>query len=1018
MIRPNSRRMLRDVLVRLPKNATALLFAGIFSLESAARAQTVPLLERFHSRWTAQDGAPGIRSITQGGDGYLWIGTDHGLFKFDGLTFVASQTTPKNEALTRAITTVAALPGGGLWIGYEAGGASFLKNGHLDTYSYKDGMSTGSVYAFAEDRHGEMWAATQFGILRLHDSRWENVGVHSQYPHDYANNVFVDSRGTIWTSTMAGLSFRRENEEHFVQADPRRLQNADFSEAPDGTVWLASVNGSVRAITTRDGQYTTRGKTLLLRSESIHIDRDGALWITTVDKGLFRVAKPGEPGKDVRHLDPAEHFGAQDGLTSDFAFKVIEGREGESWIATAKGLDEFREAPFRSIKLLPGSTWESMVTDSTGSLMIASERFAKVRGDVAVPVQGAPRDIECAYRDPSGTIWLGGPTRLWRFAGTRFLAQSSPPGFDSNPHVVQAMTMDKDNALWVSYLQDGVYRLQNGRWKHSGGLPKLSNSPANSMLTDSKGQLWLGYFDNQVTLLADGHERRFGPEQGLAVGSVGSIVEVDHRVWVAGTDGLQLMDRGRFRSLRVAGADELRGVAGMVIGQDQALWLNTVTGVLQIPSREINQALIDPQYKVVANHFSYLDGLTGGPDQPHHHPTVLSGKDGKLYFAIQGSVVWLRPSERARNLLPPPVWISSATADGLFFSDPSSIKLPARTRSLVIDYTATSLLIPQRVRFRYRLDGIDSEWQEAGTRREALYSRLPPGNYRFRVIACNNDGVWNETGAVLDFAIPPAFSQSTSFFVLCGIAAAALLWLLYRIRLRQVTHQVKSHLYARVSEREQIARGLHDTFLQGVQGVLLAFHTATKHLKVDSRSQELLDQAFRQSAHVMLEGREIILNLRGEGADLDDLPRSLSIIGAEFAKTRPTTFTVVVNGDSCPLNPIVRDEVYRIASEAITNAFHHATAGKIEVELTYGTHQLLLRIRDNGTGIDPAILKAGFREKHWGLPGMRERAKLIGAELDLWSQSGAGTEWELRIPMSVASASTPPSPRSFFFPSA
>ena len=578
--------------------------------------------------------------------------------------------------------------------------------------------------------------------------------------------------------------------------------------------------------------------------------------------------------------------------------------------------------------------------------------------------------------------------------------------------------MDKDNALWVSYLQDGVYRLQNGKWKHLGGLPKRSTGPANSMLTDSNGDLWFGYVDNQINRIADGHQTSFGPDQGLAVGSVGSIVEANHRIWVAGTNGLQFMDRGRFRSLHLAGADELRGVAGMAIDQDQALWLNTVTGVLQLPSREIDQALIDPQYKVVANHFSYLDGLTGGPDQPHHHPTVLSGRDGRLYFTIQGSVVSTAPSERTHNLLPPPVWILSATADGKSFSDPSSIELPARTQSLLIDYTATSLLIPQRVRFRYRLDGIDSEWQEAGTRREALYSRLPPGQYRFRVIACNNDGVWNETGAVLHFAIPPAFWQSTIFFALCGIAAAALLWLLYRVRLRQVTQQIKSHLYARVSEREQIARGLHDTFLQGVQGVLLAFHTATKHLEMDSPSQERLDQAFRQSAQVMLEGREIILNLRGEGTNLDELSHSLSLIGAEFSKNQPAAFKMVVSGHSCSLNPIVRDEVYRIAREAITNAFHHATAGKIEVELIYGTHQLLLRIRDDGTGIDPAILRAGFREKHWGLPGMRERAKLIGAELDLWSQPRAGTEWELRIPMSVASASTPRTPRSFFFPSA
>ncbi len=1016
MIRPNSRRTLRKLLISISKTAAALLMIGFLGHEGAAQSHTPSLQERFHQRWTATDGAPGIRSMTQGDDGYLWIGTDHGLFQFDGVTFVASQTTPKNDVLTRTISVVSALPGGGVWIGYESGGASFLKNGHLDTYSIQEGLSSGSINAFAKDKRGDIWAASQYGIARFHGSRWEDVGPHWQYPHDYPNNVFADSRGTIWTSTMAGLSFRRKGEERFIEADPHRLQNVDFSESPDGTVWLASVTGSVRAITTRDGEYTPYGKVFPLRSEGIHIDRDGALWISTVDQGLYRITTPEESGTDARRLGPSDHVGAQDGLTSEYAFQVIQGREGESWIATAKGLDEFREAPLRAIKLLRKSTWESMVTDPSGTLMIASERFAKVERDVAVPMQGGPSNVECVYRDPSGDIWLGSSSQLWRLAGSRFLAQPLPPGFDKNPHVIQAMTMGRDNALWVSYLRDGVYRFKNGKWDHSGAVPRLSGAPANSMLTDSSGHLWFGYVDNHVVLIADGHQTSFGPDQGLAIGSVGSILEIDQRIWVAGTSGLQFMDRGRFRSLCLADADDLRGVAGMAIGQDGALWLNTATGVIQIPSREIKHVLGDPQYKAVANRFSYLDGLTGNPDQPHHHPTVISGRDGRLYFAIQGSVVWLTPMEQTRNLLPPPVWILSATADGTSFREPTTVTLPARTKTLIIDYTATSILIPQRVGFRYRLDGIDSEWQEAGTRREALYSRLPPGHYRFRVIACNNDGVWNQAGAGFNLLIPPAFTQSAGFLALCSIAGLALLWLLYCVRIHQVTQQVKSHLYARVSEREQIARGLHDTFLQGVQSVLLAFHTATKHLKGDDRSRELLDKAFLQSAQVMLEGREIILNLRGEGTDAEDLSHSLSVVGAELSKTQATIFNLVVNGRSCPLNPIVRDEIYRIAREAISNAFHHATADKIEVELTYGIEQLSLSIRDNGSGIDPTILSAGFREKHWGLPGMRERAKLIGAELDLWSQPKAGTEWELRIPMGLASASTRRRPRSFFLP--
>ena len=959
--------------------------------------------ERFHTHWSASDGAPTIRSIAQGDDGYLWLGTDHGLFYFDGISFKAFHLANQSEVLSREIDVVAVVPGGGLWIGYDVGGASFLKGGHLQTYSESDGLSGGAVRSFAVDPDGDVWAATDLGLVTFSHSRWKNVGTHWSYPNEYPDHLFMDSRGTLWTSTRTGLSALRRGETNFQELDRTRLQNVSFSEGPDGTVWLASVTGAVRSISTRAGQYLTHGVSYRYRSEGIHVDHDGALWITTVDRGLFRITDPQSGPNRMAGKEPQEQFQAQDGLTSDYAFAVMEGREGAIWVVTAKGLDQFREAPFKPIKLLPAPTYIAMVTEQTGALLIASERLSRVRDNVAIPIPGAPKSIECVYRDPSGIVWMGSSKHLWRYSRSHFTPVAGPPNLDRNQHVIQAITMDAGHALWVSYLNDGVYRFKDGEWQHSGHIQELSNDPAVSMLTDSKGSTWLGYLQNRVARIVDDHQVLYGSQEGLHIGMVSTIAEAHNRIWVGGTGGLQFYDQGQFRFLGISGHDNLSGVSGIVADTNGDLWLNTADGVFHVPEREFAQALVHPSYQVHAVQFNYLDGLTGSPDQLHHLPTVVRAGDGTLYFAIQGSVVRLAPNELTKNLLPPPVWIRSVAADGNVFAAPTTITLPVRTRSLVIDYTATSLLVPQRVQFRYKLDGIDKEWQDAGTRREALYSRLPPGHYHFHVIASNNDNVWNDTGADFAFTVPPAFTQSIGFYVLCGVAFMALLWGIYLTRIRQVTRQIKSQLDTRVSERERIARDLHDTFLQGVQALFLSFHTATKHMNGDERSRSLLEAAFQQSDEVMQEGRALVLNLRGEATEGDELPQSLAVVGQQFSKGHASAFTLIVTGHVYPVQPIMRDEVYRIAREALANAFKHAAAEKVEVDIVYGEKELLIRIRDNGIGIDPTVVTAGSRKDHWGLPGMRERASVIGAELHLWSRLKAGTEVELKIPALLAS---------------
>jgi signal transduction histidine kinase len=344
----------------------------------------------------------------------------------------------------------------------------------------------------------------------------------------------------------------------------------------------------------------------------------------------------------------------------------------------------------------------------------------------------------------------------------------------------------------------------------------------------------------------------------------------------------------------------------------------------------------------------------------------------------------------------------------------SNLRLAPRIRDLQIDYTALSLVAPEKVHFKYLLEGQDREWREVANDRQAKYTNLPPRHYRFRVIASNNSGVWNEEGAALDFVIPPAWYQTNWFRALCLAAFLALLWALYQLRLRQVAQQFNMRLEERVGERTRIARDLHDTLLQSFHGVLLYFQTGINQLPehpVEARTAEArktLEKAIHQAERAIVEGRQAIQGLRSSVVETNDLALAMRTLGEELAANADSTaFQVHVEGTPRDLHPILRDEVYRITGESMRNAFHHADAKQIEVEIHYDDRRLRVRVRDDGKGINPKLMSDDGREGHFGLRGMRERAKLIGGKLTVWSELDAGTEVELSIP--AARAYTAPS---------
>ncbi|HXI66862.1 MAG TPA: triple tyrosine motif-containing protein [Steroidobacteraceae bacterium] len=441
-----------------------------------------------------------------------------------------------------------------------------------------------------------------------------------------------------------------------------------------------------------------------------------------------------------------------------------------------------------------------------------------------------------------------------------------------------------------------------------------------------------------------------------------------------------------------------------------ALWVYTACGIARIELPELERWEADLGHGVGSSGIraTVVDSSEGvvnaAPPIGSYSPHVAKSQDGRIWFATPSGVGVLDPRNLHANGRAPPVHIEQVTADRKSYAPVTPLRLPAQLRDLQLDYTALSLVAPEKMLFRYKLEGRDRDWQEAGNRRQAFYSDLAPGNYRFRVIASNNSGVWNEQGATLDFSISPAYWQTTWFRALCVTAILLVLWALYQLRLRQLTRTFNLTLEARVGERTRIARDLHDTLLQSFQGLLLRFQTVADLLPTrPTEAKRIVVSAVDQAAQAITEGRHAVEGLRTSAAESTDLAAELRTLGelaAAETHNESVRLTVDVEGTPRALKPIVRDEIYRIAGEALRNAFRHAAATRIELELRYDARQLRLRVRDDGKGIGPKALSEateGAIAGHHGLRGMRERASLIGGKLTVWTAPDSGTEVELIV---------------------
>jgi signal transduction histidine kinase len=548
---------------------------------------------------------------------------------------------------------------------------------------------------------------------------------------------------------------------------------------------------------------------------------------------------------------------------------------------------------------------------------------------------------------------------------------------------VRAILPLRDGGAWVSMQSHGLFRIAGGQWSYQGGLTGLPRVRAHVLASDGGGRTWIGFVTGHIACIDGQQVSVYGEADGLKLGNIQSLLVDGKYLWAGGEYGLAYFDGKRW----VTAAAALRGISGMTRMSDGELWLHGAEGVTRVGAVEVARVLAQPGRMLIGERFDGLDGLGSGAEQVAPLPSLIHGSDGRLWFTSAGQVASMDPRRILRNRLAPPVQIISLQAHGRRYQG-ARIDLPVGTDELEISYTALGLRMPERIQFRYRLHGVDREWHDAGTRRDVMFNNLGPGTYRFQVIAANEDGVWNHAGAEVTVNIAPTFVQTRTFQALMAALAALILYSLYRLRLRQVTRRMHVLAHARLAERARIARGLHDTLLQSVQGLIMFFNDQARRLPHAAEERRKIDQTLALADQLMSEGRDYILDLRA-AAEPCELGDALRAYGTVLLQER---LAVAVPRQARELAPTVRDELYAIAREALFNAARHAQASRVEVVVDYGHDTLGLLVRDDGCG------GACERIGHYGLCGMRERAEAIGAAFTLSSNPGGGTVLEIAIP--------------------
>jgi signal transduction histidine kinase/ligand-binding sensor domain-containing protein len=975
----------------------SLLLVLAIARPAAALDARIPLSDLNHAAWTDKDGVPqNSQGMAQTRDGWLWIGSKDGLYRFDGVRF------ERYPLANNQINYLRALPNGDLLLGYLFDGVGVLHaNGKVEQLGQADWHQIESPLAMDMDAEGTIWAASDSGLHRYRAGRWQTVSTGAEWHTDNLS-VLIDQYDRVWVGNGEHVSLVDRAAGQLKRLPGDALRGL-LTQSPDGQIWTLSPQGAQPVPMPPTGQQLPRRPEFNQQEARLRgqFDRDGNLWLLQCPIGVCRVSREQiQAGQPVtlaaaRHDQLDQHWQ----LSSVAVNAMLEDREGNVWVSTHAGVDRFRMNKLVTANIPSRSGVFSIAADSEGQLWAAEYSDGTLwKVTPGQPPQAQPgRYAQVLGKDRDGALLLVGKREITRVLHGATSTVALPTADGKPADLTVLGVLDDGKALWMMSLQTGLMALVDGKWlpRQAFNLPPLITMSA----PGDTGQLWLSHNNGGLSLYDNGKLSEFdirvvGAESGIFPGP---------QLVVGGEHGIAVRRGQQFELLGPPDAEALRNVTGLTLLPNGDRWLNGAKGLVRIRREDWDAALRQPRLPLKFDLIDAQEGYPGRAAFDNRLSTLINIDNQRLWARASGGLVRLDLDQVQTNPVRPNVQLLRVeTQKGAYPAD-GALHLQPGSSSLTIHYTAPGLRKPEGMRFQYQLEGVDTEWEDAGTRRAAYYTNVGPGQYAFRVRAVNEDGVVSESTAVLPITIAPTIAQTWWFRLLCAALLLGLVYGLHKYRLkiatRRITHQVQNRMQAGLAERERIARTLHDTFLQSVQGLALQIHAVAQDLPDGGPARTRLQKVLGSATQAMDEGRAQVQQLR-RGSDPE---RKLQHLGEYLTVLHPATrFALEIEGQRRALSVIVQEELSEIGQEALRNAFQHAEATLVTAEICYANDVVTLRIVDNGKGYDEQQLQKSIQQGRWGMLGMRERAQNLGAKLIVVSKPDKGTWLELNVPAELA----------------
>lgn len=948
-------------------------------------------------QWSAEQGFPGgpVYAIAQTPDGYLWIGAEKGLIRFDGINFRLIQHSDSAIFPVGPVLGLAVDAEGSLWVRVQGQKLLRYRDGTFQDVLPKLDLAEADVTAMCVGKNGEiLLSGLANGTVRYSKGRFVTLASATELPK-LIISLAETADGKVWMGSKdAGLYYLSDGRLNAVTRGLPDKKINSLLPIESGELWISTDNGVARWNGTQVSE-TSQSHALDRVQALVTIrDRDSNLWIGT-STGLIRIDASGVPSSELSgHRQTAA-------VTA-----LFEDRERSLWVGTTQGIERLRDSVFTTYSF-PGT----QPSENDGPLYVDSEGrawFAPSEGGLywlkeghvgRVTNAGLDRDVTYSISGGKGEMWIGrrgGLTHL-QYTDNSFTTKTYTQADGLAQNSVYAVHQNRDGSVWAGTVSGGLSRFRNGQFKTFTISNGLGSNSIVSILESSDGTMWFGT-PNGLNEFSNGQWRIYTSRDGLPPGTVNCLLEDSAGgLWIGTANGLAFLSSGTIQppgELPESLREQIFGIEEDRIG---SLWIATANHILRVDREKmLRHELGDADVR----EFGLVDGL-GSTQGVKRHKSVAADSLGRIWFSTNRGISFINPTRAMASSAPAMVHVEGVSADGRRFDIGVGVRVPAPHQRITLSYSGLSLSVPSRVRFKYMLESFDSTWSEPTAAREAVYTNLSPGSYRFRVVASNSEGTWNGTEATLALEVAPALWQTWWFRLSSVLLIGLVILLFFRLRLLSLTKQMSMRFEERLAERTRIAQELHDTLLQGFLSASMQLHVADDHLSADSPAKPLVGRVLKLMSRVIEEGRDALRGLRSSKLNSPGLEQAFSQIREEFPTHSQIGFRVIVEGTPRPLRSIIRDEIYLIGHEALSNAFRHARASDIEVELEYASRQLRVLVRDNGSGIDTQVLRSG-RDGHWGLSGMKERTERIGGKLRVLSRAVAGTEVELSVPGRIA----------------